>query len=266
MMAFANNYVVSVLVNDKPQRELNVNGKRTIQIPFDSEYKLRLKNQTNSRALVNITIDGAPVFMGGKQLILESKQTIDLERFVADLDQGRKFKFVKKDKLASEGHFDPTSEELGKISVEFVPEIEMRLGLLHSPTLPWYYGQNQIAINNSKITCNSQNILHYGVNPCNEVFLNSSAECSLGGTVEGSKSDQKFKDSNRTYMWGYSKRTVIDIHMSGPSPKKELTKSEELAKKFYTEFGGNYDLAPEETQKALAFMVEKAILHTILNK
>jgi len=298
-MAFANNYVVSVLVNDKPQREMNVNGKRSIQLPFDSEYKIRLKNQTNLRALVNIFIDGAPVFLGGRQLILEPKQSLDLERFVGELESGRKFKFVKQEKLGDAGHFDPTTSDLGKLSVEFVPEYVTRLGtitttthsqpqivtqplIFNQPSYQWWQNpqifSSHVAINNSAIggtigVAGTQgNKGDKGLvsnNACSEISLNSSQMCTLadGGTVEGGLSDQSFTDSNSFVIWDYSKKTIIDIHMAGPSPlKMELTKSEQLARKFYTEFGGNYDTASKETQKALAFVVEKTILHTVLNK
>jgi len=297
-MAFANNYVVSVLVNDKPQREISVNGKRSIQLPFDTEYKIRLKNQTNLRALVNVCIDGAPVFMGGKQLILNPKQSIDLERFVSDLDSGHRFKFMKQDRLGDNGHFDPTTSDLGKLSVEFVPELQLRLGFGTLATLQPYPPYNPFVLDGGvkwftnphiySCSTNAQSshtaAMAYdsvgvagargnsgdkgivSTNSCSEVSLGAMANCSLGGTVEGGVSTQEFQENTSAIMWEYSKRTTIDIHMAGPSPKVEMTKSEVLAKQFYNEFGGNYDCAPRDIQKALAYVVEKTILHTVLNK
>jgi hypothetical protein len=296
MMAYANNYVVSVLVNDKPQREFNVEGKRSIQMSFDTEYKIRLKNQTNVRAMVNVSIDGASVFMGGKQLILEPRQSLDLERFVGELESGRKFKFVKQEKLGESGHFDPTSDDLGKLSVEFVPEMELRLGHLSTITTtsfpttynPWinvsapnhWWGSSQIycATNASYNSIGVQGTQGpsgdkgiVATSNCSEIPLGKAQACSLGaqdtgGTVEGGISNQSFRDNNSLILWDYSKKTTIDIQMTGPSKKVELTKAEQLAKKFYDEYGGNYNCAPRDIQKALAFVVEKTILHTVLNK
>ena len=45
MAAYQSQFVASVICNNQPLREVNKNGRRTCIIPFDSEYKLRLKNQ-----------------------------------------------------------------------------------------------------------------------------------------------------------------------------------------------------------------------------
>lgn len=121
-MAFQNGFAASLIINGKPQRELNESGDRTVRIPFGSEYAIRVKNKSNVRAYVSIDIDGTDV-MGGK-LLMRPGQTIDVERFVVDGDllKGKRFKFV------SAGHSDvqdPTSFENGlirvKIEQEYVP-------------------------------------------------------------------------------------------------------------------------------------------------
>ena len=93
MMAYNNKFVVSVLVSGKPLRELNVQGKRTCTIPFGSEYKIRIKNRNNIRAMASLSIDGTDVLCG-KRIILGPNETVDLERFVDDKDSGSKFKFI----------------------------------------------------------------------------------------------------------------------------------------------------------------------------
>ena len=118
-MAYANNYVVSIIHNDKPIRESNVNGERTARLPFDSEYKIRLKNKTSRRAIVKIDIDGTDIL--GSDLVLNGGQTLDLERF---LTSDKKLKFMSVEKGARTGEIqDPTNEDNGLINVQFYAEM-----------------------------------------------------------------------------------------------------------------------------------------------
>ena len=124
-MAYESNFVVSIVHNNKPLREFNECGTRVCRVPFNSEYKIRLKSKTWKRALAVITIDGTDVLSGGKAVLLSPYQTVDLERFVDDLDAGRKFKFVSVEKGAMTGEVqDPTSAENGWIQVDVYPEVD----------------------------------------------------------------------------------------------------------------------------------------------
>jgi hypothetical protein len=121
-------FVVSVIHNNKPVREFNEGGQRVCRIPFNSEYKLRIKSKTWKKALVSISIDGTDVLTGGKQLILSPYQSVELERFVDDLNAGKKFKFISVEQGASTGEVqDPTSPENGLIRVQIFPEVEWHL-------------------------------------------------------------------------------------------------------------------------------------------
>lgn len=124
MMAYTQDYVVSVIDNTgKPLREFNEGGRRTCRVPFDTEYKLRLKNKNFGRAKAKITIDGMDVFTGGRSMIVGPGETVDLERFVDSLSEGRKFKFMSVEKGKSTGEIqDPDSPQNGLIRVEFHPE------------------------------------------------------------------------------------------------------------------------------------------------
>jgi hypothetical protein len=127
MMAFQKDFVVSVILNGKPVREFNESGLRTCRIPFNSEYRLRIKSKTWKRALVSITIDGTDVLTGGKQIVLSPYQSVELERFVDDLTEGRKFKFISVEQGAATGEVqDPTSAENGLIRVQVYPEVEVQ--------------------------------------------------------------------------------------------------------------------------------------------
>jgi len=122
-MAYQGGLVVSVIVSGKPVREYNADGTRTCKIPFNSEYSLRLKNKSKGRALASITIDGMEVLTGNKKLVLGRGQTVDVERFIDDLNSGNKFKFISLEEGAASGEIqDPTSEENGIIEVKFYKE------------------------------------------------------------------------------------------------------------------------------------------------
>lgn len=120
MMAYQNGFVVSIVSDEKPIREFNENGERIAHLKFGSEYKVRVKNPHNSRATCTITIDGMDVF-SGSELILNSHQTLDVERFVVSNDSGQRFKFVE---LGHSDVQDPTSSENGIVEVTFRREFE----------------------------------------------------------------------------------------------------------------------------------------------
>jgi hypothetical protein len=237
MMAFANQFVVSVLVNGKPQREFPSGGKRAVTLPFGSEYKIRLKNQSYRKALVNVYIDGASIFSGGKQLILGGQQSIDLERFVDDLTEGKKFKFVSQQQAANEGHFDPTSSEMGLLKVEFVPEMEWP-SLIQTNNVTLGQGGTlgggilRSAVSTRMSNSPSDSILYSAALPDSSLQANA-AQCStntsligsiqgtaqnsvVGGTVEGGDSAQQFGVSRDINLWAWGKKTTIDIQMKGP--------------------------------------------------
>ena len=116
MMAYENKFVLAVLHDGHPVREIN--GKANI--PFYSEYKIRLKNKhKDRRAKATVWVDGRKASNLG-DIILEPGQTLDLERFLTDnLEEGRKFKFVP---LSDSRVNDPTDENNGVIKVQFYPE------------------------------------------------------------------------------------------------------------------------------------------------
>ena len=88
-MVFSNSFVVCILVDGKPQKEL-ANG--TVKVPFDTEYAVRLRNKNSRRAVAHIYIDGEKVSGGG--YIIPAKDHVDIKRHN---DKDRAFKFVSLD-------------------------------------------------------------------------------------------------------------------------------------------------------------------------
>ena len=86
---YSNNFVMCVLVNDKPQKEL---GNGSVIIPFNSEYSLRFRNKNKRRAVVKFFIDGECV--SGNGYVIPANSFIDIERHA---DTPMKFKFVDLD-------------------------------------------------------------------------------------------------------------------------------------------------------------------------
>ncbi len=216
-MAFASGFVVSVIHNNKPLREVNNCGERVARLAFDSEYKLRLKNKTNGRALASIHIDGTDI-MNGSQLIINSGETIDLERFVDELDKGRKFKFMSVEKGSQTGEIqDPTSVDNGLIEVKFFKErrsflrsidmghtLDRRIGgqsCFHNSSEPVYQSNTGDTVLTASACCDS----------APQMALNS-----IGATAEGGHSDQQFIDSSE-FIPVESTPEVISIRLKGRS-------------------------------------------------
>lgn len=119
-MAYDSGHVACVIVNGQVKREQNEGSERTVRIPFDSEYAIRIKNKTNYRSLVKVMIDGT---ICAERLLLRPQQSIDLERFVidGDLAKGKRFKFVQ---AGNPNVQDPTAGENGLIQVIVEPEVQ----------------------------------------------------------------------------------------------------------------------------------------------
>jgi len=248
-MAYNNKFVVSVLINGKPVRELNVNDKRTATVPFGSEYKIRLKNNNKkARALATVSIDGTDVLCG-KSIILGPKEWVDLERFVDNKDSGNKFKFISLEQGEQTGEIqDPSSLDNGKIVVEFQKEkvkeekLEPILtisgdhgfttshrslrskGLLGaSLSRPGSY-DTLIATNcavdsvvgTAFASCTTDTALFNSVD--HTTFTSNAAEITKeekGATVEGSTSNQKFEEGESFPV--ERNKTVLEIFLKGPA-------------------------------------------------
>lgn len=179
-------FVVSIIQNDKPLREYNENNTRVCHVPFESEYKVRIKNKSFKRAMATISIDGTDA-MGSRKLILEPHQTIDVERFVENLGEGKKFKFVSLARGVLTGEIqDPTSSENGAIKVDIYPELVLQT------YFSGYFG-------NSSLRGNSLSGSSWSVsNGYGSITCQSSPEpverSLAGATAEGSVSTQQFSE------------------------------------------------------------------------
>ena len=180
MMAYNNKFVLAVLHNGSPVREIG----RTVHLPFHSDYKVRIKNkQPFLRAKARVWIDGRQVSNLG-DFILQPNETLDLERFLdASMTSGNKFKFVP----LSDGRVnDPTDPENGVIKVEFYKETKWFPAETFKITLPpTRWRDNSTPIDGTvPFTFTSAGGTSNSINSC---FMNcvSSNGDSAGATVEG---------------------------------------------------------------------------------
>jgi len=197
MMAYSEQFVLCVLHNNSPVREINGG----VSLPFNSEYKVRLKNKHSYlRAKARVWVDGRKASNLG-DFILKPGETLNLERFLDhSMSSGSKFKFVP----LSDGRVnDPTDSENGIIKVEFYRETSwykpLNINYVHNvdPTFPKtpighspYQGDftsvNFVRSGRITSSCFTSNTISSTMD--SYVPISDSA----GATVEGGHSNQQF--------------------------------------------------------------------------
>ena len=241
-MGFSNGYVASIILKNKPLREFQYNGKRTVKVPFGSEYVIRLKNKSKDPALVEVSIDGTDV-LNGSQLVLKAGESIDLERFVDNNSKGKKFKYISLEEGASTGEIDdPYREENGLVRVKFHKAFYLPKSLLTTTTLsttvgsiphdpfisssiknPFdsrvYFASN---VDNSAIKSRGLTSDSFTFDSCAVAVAGCATNSDLsedkGATVEGSESSQEFSNTSEYHSLGVA--TTIDIYVVGPNYKE----------------------------------------------
>lgn len=187
--ASTNGYIVNIYKNGSPQCEMVYYGnERRVTLPYDSEYVVRLKNDSDKACACKIFIDGRCANSMG-DIILYKGQVIDLERFIdTSLTEGKKFLFVKKTDNRVD---DPTRKENGIVRVEFRKEKKNEnIILTPIPDFQWqipipFTNQNWYFITNT--FCDNNTIL------CSASFCSANVSVSSpGATVGGSDSSQTF--------------------------------------------------------------------------
>ena len=240
---YAKKLSACVKVNNKVLREF---GDKVL-VPFGSEYAISIKNHDVRRVIAHITIDGKDAVPGG--LVISANQTVDLERFVNDMNQGNRFKFIERTGSIEQHRGIKADDGLVRIEYEFekvYPKFELPKkwedpGYYPRPN-PWS-GQpywNQIG----GTVCDSSDVPTKGITrgivgslgsasgasatySANAVstqaafgptsaagFINCSAPANEAGiTVPGSVSDQKFQYCSSFATDG--EKHVIILHLVG---------------------------------------------------
>jgi hypothetical protein len=134
-MMFQSKMVCCLKANGKVLREF----KDTVYVPFGSEYSILIKNLNSTRAKVNITIDGTEAVPGG--LVVNANQEIDLERFVKDMNQGNRFKFIERTAGVEAGRGVKLEDGIIRVSFKYekvVPTQPNWVSNIHGDKFPWY--------------------------------------------------------------------------------------------------------------------------------
>jgi hypothetical protein len=108
---YKNGFVVAVKINDKSVEEKD----NKVILPFDSEYTLMLKNKNDRKAVARVFIDDEEATEKGR-LIIDANGVVNLERFIDDINKGKRFKFVP---ISNNAVKDKGSSEKGFIEVHF---------------------------------------------------------------------------------------------------------------------------------------------------
>ena len=206
-MMHSNGFIICV--QDANKNVLREIGDKVF-LPFHSEYSLRLKNNHGVRALAEVSIDGTDV-LGGSGLIVDSWDTVDLERFIVDgdLNAGQHFKFIP---LGDGEVADPTEPQNGIVKVTFWKE----------KPKPIYFGGQ---IRNRSLSfgppimrndCFGDSIEPVAGKPDSKALYTANCDVGAGepgATVAGSKSDQKFTSAH--FGEKELSPTVITLHLVG---------------------------------------------------
>ena len=158
---------MAVKANGKVLREFN----NSVYIPFGSEYSIYLKNLSNIRVRVGITIDGEDV-LDGSNIIIDKKGELELKRYIknGNLERGNGFKFIEKTAAISNHRGDKAEDGLITVSYEFEKPTGIAYAIGGStdytkwsnpPTYSPYNGyphsyhmNNQAVAYNAEVNCN----------------------------------------------------------------------------------------------------------------
>lgn len=218
---YSNKFVLSVIHDGHPVREFGTAGIKRIALPFDSEYKVRLKNKNSRSCTAKVLIDGKEVSKLG-DFIVHAGGTVDLERFVeSSLEHGKRFKFVPADHPDVD---DPTSSDNGIIKVEFRlarKENGVKISVWPPDPKPWViydtpdWYRTPIYGNGSTFVSSEVSVSYCSSNMSSGLRAGNVED---GATIEGGKSNQSFVYSSLDVD---DSPTILELKIVGIKDTKE---------------------------------------------
>jgi len=187
-MMFHNKLVACIKTGGKVLRE---HGS-VVYVPFSSEFSILLKNLNTVGVSVKITIDGTDV-LNGDSLIIRANESMELERYLKDLDKGNKFKFIERSD-AVEQHRGVGAED-GLIRVEYQFE---RAPMFYN-THDWFSQQKRSVCGSptygsfSKSLDTTPQLMNTTTYSAQSMVNSNPIQNDAGITVPGSLSEQKFQ-------------------------------------------------------------------------
>jgi len=208
---YKDKFVLSISHDGYPVKETGNRWDKEVAIPFDSEYKIRLKNKNDRSCTARVFIDGKRVSQLG-DIIITAGDTIDLERYIdSSLEKGKKFKFVSLDHPDVD---DPTSSSNGIVEIEFRKakhknDIKIDYDWCNWFWFPsykednngphWIYNGGDVNGTAGNMGNVGSDIVTYSASNSVKSFSGDGkleSYASAGATVEGSKSNQQFTYSS----------------------------------------------------------------------
>lgn len=125
-MAEKNRYSASITVNGKRIKEYSHDDKIFVEAKHESEYSIKLNNNSCNRVLAIVSIDGIDVISGKRAnnnspgYIIYPYDSITVKGFRKDDDTVGAFKFTSKENSYSKQTGNKGNE--GVISIRFIPE------------------------------------------------------------------------------------------------------------------------------------------------
>lgn len=203
---YKDNFIVAVKSEGNILRERG----SVVSLPFGSEYSLLLKNMNSRKASVKVNIDGIDV-LSGKSLILEGNTSMELKRFLEDLNKGNKFKFIQKTKEIIEHRGDRIDDGIVRVDFRLVKKEAEHIPIIYDyypkywrckyrpPYYQWEDGDLPYWYTFSSCDDTTSNDYIVNCSMGNSDVKQENTEPKInndeGITVKGSKSDQAFYPS-----------------------------------------------------------------------
>jgi hypothetical protein len=205
---YKNGFVVNVI--HKGEILEDTNG--TVAIPFGAEYKVKLKNKNSRDSVAKVFVDGREVTKAG-DIIVRENQSVNLERFLDSLYDGRKFKFVPLEKGES------GDNEKGIIEVRFRMVKERSYGIVWNPPREVHHYHHPVYIEKPYASANIGNAFYCSSSSNVKCASASISDVDSGKTVEGGYSGQRF---SYDYIGDLeSSETVVKLKVVGFKTKED---------------------------------------------
>jgi hypothetical protein len=187
-MVYMKNFVVAVKVGNKYIRD----EEGEVKIPFNSEYKLFLKNMDSRKAVVKVSIDGKQVIESG--IVLHGNSSVDLNGNIENGKLKNCFKFIKVSPEIEEFRGITPEDGLARIEVTWEKkrvEVPYTIYTTRWEYKPWE--SHPVWYDYNTITSGNNDLVYRGSGTAGQNYsINTSVTNSsdLGITVKGEEINQ----------------------------------------------------------------------------
>ena len=117
-MVYKDQFVAVITHNGQILRETRHGQEDVLQLPYNAEYGIRLKNLSSNRAAIGAEIDGKDI-LGGHRIVLRPGETHDLEGFMENGVVRNKLKFIQKTQKIAEHRGDFIEDGIIRVTCQF---------------------------------------------------------------------------------------------------------------------------------------------------